>query len=302
MQLKDVDLNLLIVFHQLFTEKSVSAVAAQLGLTQPAVSNALARLRHQFGDPLLVRTGKGMEPTPRALDLVVPVREALEGMAAAVEGARRFDPSTYAGDFSIASVDYGTQVFAAVFAQRLREWSPRALVRIVRVHANERDTLSKARECQLVISDAHLSPVTYSSAPLLTDDWRVIFRPGHALDQGPFDVHALASHGFVVSRVHDDERRQVTDDVFAAFGLRRRIAVTIPNSAYCGAIVAKTSHVALITARLAERAAAEHGVRLARPPIPVPPMRVLLHWHRRHEASALHRWLRERALEVAASL
>lgn len=297
-----IDLNLLNVLHTLVEERNVSRAAARLGVGQPAVSNALARLRHQVGDPLLVRTGRGMEPTARALDLVVPVREALEAMNAIAEGARRFDPRTYAGELSIAAVDYATQVFAPEFAHRLRGWAPRAVVRVVRAHANERDTAAKARECHLVLSDARIAPGVFHSVPLLTDDWRIIFRAGHPLDGAKVDAAALVRYGFVASRMVGDDLRAVADEVFAAYGLRRRIAVNVPNSGYAGAVVASTSHVALMVRRVAERAQQEYGVRAIPCPVPMPPIRVMLYWQRRHEASPLHRWLRERALEVAASL
>jgi DNA-binding transcriptional LysR family regulator len=297
-----IDLNLLDILHTLVEEKSVSRAAVRLGVGQPAVSNALARLRHQVGDPLLVRSGNAMEPTARALELLTPVREALDAMTAAVEGAQRFDPTTYRGEFSIASVDYAAEVFAPAFAQRLRMWAPNATVRVARLNANAKDTMAGARSSHLVLSDASAPPGQLASVPFLSDDWHLIFRAGHPLEGTSPDTHALVAHPYVVSRIADDERRLATEELFAARGVRRRIAVTVPNSSYVATVIAATGHVALLCARLAERAAREYGVRSLPFPLPLPRLHVRLHWLRRHEASPLHRWLRERAIEMAAVL
>jgi DNA-binding transcriptional LysR family regulator len=298
-----IDLNLLDVLHTVVEERSVSRAAARLGVTQPAVSNALSRLRHQVGDPLFLKTGSGMEPTARAIELVAPVREALDAMSSAVEAARHFDPLTYRGEFAIAGVDYATHVFVPRFAQRLRERAPGSRIRIARLHGAPRHVFQAADDHHIVLPDTHSVAPDLPAKTLVSDQWRLLVREGHPLEAVAMPTAADASrHTFVVSRAPDDELRAAADRNLAALGLRRRTAVTVPSCAFVGAVVEATDHIALIPTRLADRYAREHRVRVLPSPIPMATMEVHMQWHPRHDRSPLHRWLRDCALEVAGSL
>ena len=124
MNVRDVDLNLLRVFDAVLHERSVTAAAARLGLTQPAVSNALARLRAQFGDPLFVRTAGGMDATPFARDLAEPVRQALALLESALAHGPGFDPATSTRAFRFYMSDVGQVEFLPPLVERVQRSAP----------------------------------------------------------------------------------------------------------------------------------------------------------------------------------
>ena len=132
MNLKDIDLNLLVIFQQLLTERRVSAVAVKLGLTQPTVSNALNRLRQQLGDELFLRTSKGMEPTAYAMQLAEPIAYALASIEATLNERTRFDPSQSRRKFIIAMTDIGEIYFLPRLMKTLDELAPEITISTIR--------------------------------------------------------------------------------------------------------------------------------------------------------------------------
>jgi DNA-binding transcriptional LysR family regulator len=130
--LKDIDLNLLVIFQQLQTERRVSAVAVKLGLTQPTVSNALNRLRQQLGDELFLRTSKGMEPTAYAMQLAEPIAYALASIEATLNERTRFDPSQSRRKFIIAMTDIGEIYFLPRLMKTLDELAPEITISTIR--------------------------------------------------------------------------------------------------------------------------------------------------------------------------
>ena len=146
MELSDIDLNQLVLFQQLMVERRVSKVAENLGLTQPAVSNTLAKLRRQFADDLFVRTPTGMMPTPFAEQLAEPIGYALGMIRSGLNQRSRFDPATEKRSVTIGMTDIGEIVFLPKLVDRLRQQSPGVSLRTVRTTAtNLRDDMEAAR-------------------------------------------------------------------------------------------------------------------------------------------------------------
>ena len=133
MELSGLDLNLLLVFHHLLREKRVSAVAAVLGMSQPAVSSALGRLRVSLGDELFLRTQRGMQPTPYALQLAGPVAAALDGLQQALNVRASFDPLVSERRFTLAMTDVGEMYFLPVLMDALAQTAPGVTLQVVAV-------------------------------------------------------------------------------------------------------------------------------------------------------------------------
>jgi DNA-binding transcriptional LysR family regulator len=129
---KDIDLNLLVVFQEVYQDRQISSVARKLGLSQPAVSNALARLRRHFGDELFVRTAAGMQPTALAQQLAEPVALALNHITQALNRQESFDPATSHRHFTIAMTDVGEVYFMPILAERLHTLAPQLQLSTVR--------------------------------------------------------------------------------------------------------------------------------------------------------------------------
>src|SRR5438105_3553547 len=146
MQLRDIDLNLLVVFHQLLLDRRVSAAADSLGLTQPAVSNALGRLRRALNDELFVRTSRGMEPTPLAQRLAEPIAQALGSLHSTLNQRASFDPRTSNRSFTIAMTDIGEIYFIPRLMAALSKAAPGVSVSTVRNQAvNLREDMEAGR-------------------------------------------------------------------------------------------------------------------------------------------------------------
>src|SRR5258705_6629050 len=125
MNLRSLDLNLLPIFEAIYVERSLTRASEVLHVTQPAVSNALVRLRSAFGDPLFIRSGRGMIPTPEAEQLIGTVREALSRLRSGLDRGRGFDPTSSERAFNIAAGEAAAAALWPAFARRLAEAAPR---------------------------------------------------------------------------------------------------------------------------------------------------------------------------------
>ena len=183
MELEDIDLNLLVVFNQLLTERSVSRVAENLGLGQPAVSNALARLRKLFDDDLFLRTAQGMQPTPFAEHLAESIGYALGMIHGAVNARTSFDPITSQRGFSIGMTDIGEIYFLPRLMQRVQELAPSVTISTVRhTSLNLKDAM-EAGQIDLAIGLLPQLKAGFFQRRMFEQKYVCLFRQGHQLDQ-----------------------------------------------------------------------------------------------------------------------
>src|SRR5690606_17260713 len=182
MDLKDIDLNLLVVFNRLLMERSVSAAADKLGLTQPAVSNALRRLRVLLNDELFLRTTRGMEPTPYALQLAEPIAYALSTIQSTLSHQTVFDPATSDRRFTLAMTDLGEIELLPPLMDRLEELAPGVTVSTVRNADRLRDDM-EAGHVDLAIGLLPGLKTNFFQQRLFMQRYVCLFRRGHALDK-----------------------------------------------------------------------------------------------------------------------
>jgi DNA-binding transcriptional LysR family regulator len=297
------DLNLLPVFEALLEERNVSRAAARVGLSQPAVSNAIRRMREAVGDPLWIRTSRGMKPTPRAEQLAGPVRAALAHMRSALSGESAFDPATTTRTFRLAMNDYSEWRLEAPLVERTCGQSSSAAVQVRRV-----DTLFSVPEADLRngVLDAAIGffPDPRSldegtlSETLFEEDNVVVARRGHPALRKRLTLERFADldHAAVIYR---PEPWGIVDQELASHGLRRRLRLATPHFLTALKAVAESDLIACVPAGLAREF--EHSMRLAIRPLPLPLPRFVTRmlWARQWQNDPAHVWLRGKIREAA---
>lgn len=283
MNLSAIDLNLLWVLHAVLAERSVTKAAARLHVTSPAVSNALARLRSALGDPLFVRSGRGLTPTPRALELAPVLARSFGDIETTLKGGAAFDPKTCTRELTIALSDAeliaSLSKIAKVFAQRL----PRARLRVVTL-----DTLISSGglagdEVDLTIGPPHSEDGVHSQ-PLFQEAGLFVARRDH-----PRVKRVLTPERFNAERHVDihlllgkpGAGHRAIEAAFAAAGLTRDIAVTVPTFAAAAAVVASTDFLCGMPKRVAQLLGRALPLRVLDGPGPPFPFEMSLHWHER---------------------
>ena len=288
MNLSTYDLNHLRALHALLDESHVSRAARRLGVTPAAASNALRRLREEFGDPLLVRSGRSLVRTPLGERLRGPVRAVMEAAEAVLAVNRDFDPSTYDGEIVLTTFDYIGSVLLGPLERVLSAGAPRASLRW---RPFPREMMHWLRER----GDVLLAPAfdcDLESAPLFDDPFVCAMGPEHPLARGEMTLHdyAAASHVLVAPMGHSD--RSFVDQRLAERGLERRVTRTIATFNPIGELLLAGPHIATVSASLGRRLAARDGVVIRPLPLPVRDHTIHLYWHRRHADDPRHRWIR----------
>jgi DNA-binding transcriptional LysR family regulator len=294
MNVRDVDLNLLRVFEAVLRERGVTPAAAGLGLTQPAVSNALARLRGLFGDPLFVRTPAGMEATPFARELAEPVRQALALLEAALAHGPGFDPASSTRAFRFYMSDLGQIEFLPPVIERVQRAAPGVRLEAVALEVDDiGDALATGALDLAVGFLPGLGPPVRRRA-LFRDPYRCLMRADHPIKALTRRKFQEASHALVTYR----GGHRVVEEALERAGLARRIALRLPHFTVVPMVLERTDLICTLPARVARVFERRGGLKSLAPPVPIPPADVAVHWHERFEADPGNRWLRELVIEL----
>ncbi|MFW3168949.1 LysR family transcriptional regulator [Geodermatophilus sp. CPCC 206100] len=297
MNLAGVDLNLLVSLRALLQERNVTRAAQVVGLSQPAMSNALARLRRQFGDELLVREGRGLALTPVARELQHAVEPALGMVERALRIQASFDPSTAAQVFRIAASDYGM----TLVADRLRylgRIAPRVVVDLVQIdHGFVRDSETVMRRVDLLVAPrAFLNG--YPNEPLSSERWVALVDAEHVGERlAEEDLHGRT----LVGLFHDLGSGAHIERLLTVRGITATGSVNAESFSAVPALVEGTDRIAFLPASLAERLQPGYGVRLLEAPFLGEPLVECLYWHRSAQRDPAHQWLRRLILGAAAA-
>jgi DNA-binding transcriptional LysR family regulator len=297
MELSDIDLNQLVLFQQLIVERRVSKVAENLGLTQPAVSNTLAKLRRQFGDELFVRTPTGMMPTPFAEQLAEPIGYALGMIHSGLNQHGRFDPASVKRSFTIGMTDIGEIVFLPAIVERLRHEAPGVALSTVRTTAtNLRDDM-EAGKVDLAIGPLPQLKAGFFQRRLFRQRYVCLFRKGHALDRKRLSLadFKAAEHLVIVSAGTGHGK---VDELIQRAGVNRTVRLTVPHFVSVGHILSRTDMVATVTERLAESLVEPFGLTFRPHPVDLPEIAINVFWHAKVHRSPAHQWLRGVVFEL----
>lgn len=289
----DIDLNLLVVFQEVFQERQISSVARKLNLSQPAVSNALARLRRTFGDELFVRTAQGMQPTPFADHLAEPVAAALQQVSRALNLQERFAPTTSERQFTIAMTDVGEVYFMPALIGACSRVAPGIRIHTVRASTIDLKNEMESGRVDLAIGAFdNVSEALYQRR-LFRQPYVSMFRIGHPLDtpDGEVTLKAfLAAEHLMVSSLESPYDR-INQNLEKA-GITPSVRFRVPHFTAVPYIVSTTDLVVTVPRKLAESAAAPFGLRYIKPPLRLPSLQTNIFWHRRYNQDEGNQWLR----------
>lgn len=304
--LRGIDLNLLVVFDALMAERHVTRAALHNGLSQPAMSKALNRLRHLFDDPLFERREGRMEPTSRALELAGPIHHALTDIRRTLSLRDALDPSLLKGTLKIAAIDLHQASLLAALVARVRRDAPELDLRIQAIERHRLHDQLAAGDLDVAIAPIVAGTRDLCAEPLWNDRLVTLMGPENRLPS-PLTLESFAAATHVVDAGHvlvgsDGQGTSLVDSILAARGLRRRIAVVLPSSAGVPYVVWSTDLIATLPSRVVRDMTSLPGLRVE--PAPLPPVEVSPHlfWHPRTENSPPRAWLRSVIKETAAAL
>ncbi|HMN92165.1 MAG TPA: LysR family transcriptional regulator [Hydrogenophaga sp.] len=298
MKLEDIDLNLLMVFDRLMREQRVSRVAESLGMSQPAVSHALRRLRTLLDDELFLRQPAGMVPTPYARQLASPVSQALQVLRSALHVRASFDPGASVRRFQLAMSDVGQMYFLPALMAELALEAPGVTVQVTPVADPDlREAMTTGR-IDLALGALPRLQAGFYRQTLFHQRYVVLMRAGHPLAGGR-QVSALrfrrATHVKVAAT---GTGHGLVEEALEALGLERHIVLTVPHHVALGQVLSETDLIATVPERFAEKACPPFGL-VARPlAIPLPRSEIAQHWHGHLHRDPGHQWLRQRVARL----
>ncbi|QQO17679.1 LysR family transcriptional regulator [Bradyrhizobium diazoefficiens] len=299
MRLRSLDLNLLLVFDAVLRERSVVRAADSLAISQPAVSHALNRLRHALKDKLFIRTPAGMSPTPRAEQLALPVRKALNDLQLAVEGDT-FDPSTADRRFTIAVNNYAAVVAVGPILAAVRAQAPAVRLSFVpsgTLHLADR--LDRG-ELDLALSGQVIDGERFASQQLIEDRFVAALRSGHPALRRRLTAGVLAELGHL-GISSSGENLEFMDAFFKARKDARFVASDVPYLS-AGAVLVQSNLVAILGRKLALEFRRAYPIEIRELPFEAPVLHSVMSWHRRFDDVPAHRWLRNTIIGAGATL
>jgi len=310
----DWDLNLLRIFDAVLAERSITRAAERLGLAQPTVSNALARLRRLTGDALFVRTREGMAPTPHAQAMAAPLRQAMATLQTTLRRPAAFDPATSERRFTLYISDLGEAFFLPRLLAQLRQQAPGVKLATLPMPEHDPRPALESGEVDLAIGNlpefgGNGQGSGWYQQRLLREHYIVIARRDHPLLEAQGDGPAVLSRAAFGEAAHAvvlpaGTGHGVVEATLRAEGLGARIALRVQNFLSLPAIVACTDLLAIVprsvAAQWSAQGAAHLSLQQAEPPIALPDFDVRQCWHERWHGDAGHRWLRERLAGVSS--
>jgi DNA-binding transcriptional LysR family regulator len=299
MRLRNLDLNLLLVFDAVLSERSVVRAADSLAISQPAVSHALNRLRHALKDRLFIRTPAGMSPTPRAEQLALPVRKALNDLQLAVEGDT-FNPSTADRRFTIAVNNYAAVVAVGPILAAVRAEAPTVRLSLVPSGTlNLTDRLDRG-ELDLALSGRAVDGERFASHQLIEDRFVAVLRSGHPALRKRLTAASLAElrHLEISS---SGENLEFVDSFLKARNNGRFVASDVPYLS-AGAVLVQSNLVAILGRKLAMEFRRAYPIEIRELPFEAPALRSVMSWHRRFDDVPAHRWLRSTIIRTGTTL
>ncbi|HEY9618857.1 MAG TPA: LysR family transcriptional regulator [Crinalium sp.] len=301
MDLAGVDLNLLVVFDALMAERHVTRAGERIGLSQPAVSAALNRLRHLLKDDLFIRRADQMQPTRKAQELAVPLRQALMQIQTALE-PQVFDPATTSRTFKLATNDFAASILLPSLGVKLSREAPNIDLRLIYADDAWGMKLLDEDAVDLAIAPFESFQPQFEHQHLLEPGgFLCVMRKGHPLAVKPLTMESfVATPQLLISRTGD--ATGFVDEILAEMGLKRRVAFTVPSFLLAPIVLAQTDYIAVLPRRLVEMFQQLTDLIAYEPPFPQRKFPLGMLWHQRLSKDPGHLWLRNTLREVAAAI
>lgn len=299
MDTRRLDLNLLVTLEALLIEQNVTRAAARLHLSQPAVSAQLSRLRDVFNDPLLIPAQRGMTPTVKALELLVPLRQALDQVRATVTTHLNFEPATASLTVSIACTDYVQAALIKHLVVAMRREAPGVRIALRILDVPQLELQMTRGEVDLAVINMNGAPPALHAQHLYDESYVLIGRRGHPSLHAGLTVDEFAQLEHVVVSLRGGGFSTSVDNALVARGLRRNVVLSASSFLPVPELVAQSDCVALVPRRLVE--GRDEQLLCVAPPLPVEGFAIGMFWHERSDGHAGFRWVREFITLVADS-
>ena len=292
MNLREIDLNLLVIFNQLLLDRRVSTTAEKLGLTQPAVSNALKRLRVALNDELFIRTAKGMEPTPHAMQLAEPVGYALGALQNALNHKDSFDPLTSERTFTLAITDIGEIYFMPTLIDELSRLAPNIKISTLRNSATNLKDEMESGSVDIAIGLIPSLQTGFFQRRLFKQRYVCVFRKNHPIAQNPITLSQFQKLGHVGITSANTGHGEV-DNLFLRKGIKRDLKLHVPHYVAVGHILHSSDLIATVPERFAFKCKEPFDLESSPLPIKLPEIAINLFWHSRYNRDPANMWLRQ---------
>jgi DNA-binding transcriptional LysR family regulator len=289
--MKRFDIELLLIFDEIYKTRNVTRAADNLGLPQSTVSLGLGKLREHFNDRLFSRTAKGMEPTPRAENAIGDVRRALQALQHALADEPVFDPAASTRGFRICMTDISEIVLVPRLLNHLRQFGPGIQVDISKISPDSPRELADGTVDLAVGFMPHLEAGFYQQK-LFDQHFVCLAAHGHPRVRERLTLDDLQREHHVLVRT-SGTGHAIVDKTLAREGIERRIALYLPSFLGVARIVAQTELLAIVPYRYGAAMAGSENVRMLPVPVELPSFQVKQHWHERYHEDASNRWLRQ---------
>jgi DNA-binding transcriptional LysR family regulator len=301
-----LDLNLLRVLDAVATEGSTVRAGERIGLSQPAVSNALSRLRHALNDDLFVRQGQRLVPTDFTRSIAQPLREELDRLSMLLDGAGAFDPADLQATFRIAGNDFFGEMLMPALMERLGTVAPDVRVQLIDLARDSFVGTLDRMGAELALLPNGIFPEWTVWQPLFHSSFAVIARRGHSklagLPEGaelPLDLFCKLPH---VIYSPEGNLSAMGDEALSRIGRRREVRATVPSFSAVCVMVERGDFLALLPQQFASAKARQYDLTIYRPPISIAPPLIGALWHRRSDGSPSHKWFRGEISAILAPL
>lgn len=292
------DLNLLPVFEALLRHGNVTRAAADIGLTQSAMSSALGRLRRQLGDPLFVNTRAGMLPTPRALELAPSLTDALAMVRRALNGREAFEPRRSARSLRVYMTDVGETVLLPTLMRHLNQESPQLRLETAQLPAAELAVRMETGDIDLAVGYLPQLRDKIRRARLFEEHYTCMTRPDHPLGRRSAITlkEFLSARHVLISSMGSGH--QQLERALAEHGVEQNVALRVPHFVVVPLIVSGTDLIVSLPSHVADVWAKLVKVKVHPLPISIPSFDVSLYWHPRVENDSANRWLRDAMVQL----
>jgi len=288
-----LDLNLLRYLLTLVQEGSVSRTAVRLGVTQPAVSAALKRLREAFGDPILVRSGQTMAPTPRAIEMAERLAPLLASVREMVEGRGAFEPERSRRTFTLMGSDYVQFFLLPRLCERLERQGAQVTLEHRSANPEKVQRWMESGQVDLGVGYLVFPPPALRSRLLFRDEQVCLMRRGHPALAGAFTIERFAALPHITIAPGGAGIYGVRiDALLKSMGIRRRVVLTLPSFLAVPHVISRTDAIATVPSRLARHFCGQLPLTVCQPPLELPAFEMSMFWHERVHSDAAHLWLR----------
>lgn len=297
MNLKNVDFNLLKVLDVLITERNVTRSGELLGRSQPAISNALRRLRVLLNDDLLVRGVNGMLLTPRAEALRQPLREALASLEKSIFEEAVFDPAVATGVYRLSMPDRLTLAVVPPLLDRLQRLAPGMALQVLTADRQQALDLLDSDSIDLALGWLEEKPRHLHAEFLLDEDLNCVFRGGHPILKSKFNIKTVLSYPHLIVSA-TGRRIAIFDDLLARHKLTRHALVAVTNFTAVPEMLARSNMIGVFTKLASEVFEKSFGLIRRRVPVAVGKIATNMVWHARMHNDSKHAWLRQQIKAV----